>query len=569
MLDELRIADLGVIAEARLPLGPGFTAVTGETGAGKTMVVTALGLLMGQRADAGVVRQGTDNARVAGAVLTENDAVHEIVADAGGVVENDELLLSRTVSAEGRSRATVGGVRAPNQTLQQLSEYLFTLHGQSDQIRLTGKTQQRNTLDRFGGVSLAEAKAAYERAFTELRDLRHELDEVTGARDERRREAERLRAEVDEITALDPQPGEDDELQATVARLGNLEALRSSLAQASAAIAHDSDDPYSQDALTLLGAAESALGQVSDVDPQLEEMRDGVSGILTQLDEIGRDILRYASDLDAEGPAQLATAQQRLHDLTALKRSYGPELDDVLTHVGQASERLATLDNDDQRVAELDELITAAQGRESVARERLTALRREAAQTLSERVTGELGALALGDMQFEARLLERDEPAVYGAEDVELAIASYAGGPLRPLAKGASGGELSRVMLAIEVVLAGTDPVPTFVFDEVDAGVGGSAAIEVGRRLAQLSRTAQVIVVTHLAQVAAFANNHVRVVKDTSGAYTASSLVQLEGEDREREMARLLSGLDDSESAREHARELLQMGRDARDANKS
>jgi DNA repair protein RecN (Recombination protein N) len=559
MIEELAISDLGVIAHTRLPVGAGFTAITGETGAGKTMVVTALGLLMGERSDAGLVRTGAKQARVSGALSTEDPRVIELVEDAGGDIEDDELLLSRTVSAEGRSRANVGGVRAPVGTLTQLAQRLFCVHGQSEQLRLKSAAEQRDTLDRFGGAPVAEALAAYSDAHTRCGQLQREVDEITSDREARRREAERLRSEVDEITGVDPLEDEDDQLDVKIERLSNLESLREAVARASTALAEESGDPFQADALTLLNSAQQAVSEVADVDQSLRATHDTLSQVTTQLEEVSRDLTRYLSDLDAEGPAQLEEANERKAQLVALKRNYGPELADVLSYVTSASARLVTLDSDDSRLETLEHELHSAREQEREAAEALTRVRTDVAQTLAERVTAELAQLALPDAKLTVTV-EETAYGSHGADSIQFLLTSHAGAPARPLAKSASGGELSRIMLALEVVVSETDAVPTFVFDEVDAGVGGAAAIEVGRRLQRLAKSAQVIVVTHLAQVAAFADQHVRVAKDSSGDYTESSCAVLTGTEREREMARLLSGLDHSDSALEHARELLNMG---------
>lgn len=559
MIEELSIHDLGVIADAKLPLGPGFTAITGETGAGKTMVVTALGLLMGHRSDAGLVRSGADRARVAGAISTAKPEVAEIVDDAGGDIEDDELLLSRSVSSEGRSRATVGGTRAPVATLSELATHLFCVHGQSEQLRLRSTKEQRDTLDRFGGAEIARALSNYQEAHERRRRLEAEYHEITGDREARRREAEQLRAEVNQIVSVDPQPDEDTELDDQLERLSNLEALRSAAAQANAALADEDGDPLQPDGRTLIGHAQQALAAVVDVDAQLSQVHDAVASLAAQLDDIAVDLTRYMSDLDGEGPAQLAEAQERKSQLDALKRNFGPELADVLAYIASASERLVLLDDDDTRIEQLAGELQRAIEDETRTAATLSDHRHTAATTLAQRVTQELKQLALPDAQFDVDVTDTD-CAAHGANDVKFLLRSHPGGAPRPLAKSASGGELSRIMLALEVVVSETDPVPTFVFDEVDAGIGGAAAIEIGRRLKRLSQQAQVIVVTHLAQVAAFANNHLRVVKDSSGSFTESSCQRLAEDERENEMARLLSGLDHSESALQHARELLELG---------
>ncbi len=565
MIEELRISDLGVIAEATLELGPGFTAITGETGAGKTMIVTALGLLMGERADSGAVRSGADAARVGGLVRTDDPGVAELVDDAGGEVDDGDLVLTRTVSSEGRSRASVGGSAAPVGVLGRLADRLFAVHGQSEQLRLRSAAAQREMLDRFGGAPVQALLSDYRRAHTERRALAAELAELTEARDARVNEAERLRAELEEISAVDPQPGEEAELKQRIERLSNLEALREATSTALRSLSNDGDDPYASDAGALLDQAVREIERVADVDPRLAALAETLRSLSFQIADAARELAGYAGDLDQDGPGELARANDRLAQLNALLRQYGDDTPAVIAHAEAGVVRLTELDGDDDRIEQLGSRLAETETIERRLADELSAARRAAAAALSEQVTAELRQLALPDSSFTAAV-EPAELGRDGADEVRLLLQPHPGADPRPLAKGASGGELSRVMLALEVVVAASDPVPTFVFDEVDAGVGGAAAIEIGRRLARLARTSQVIVVTHLAQVAAFANNHLQIVKDSDGGFTQSSCRRLEGDARLAEMARLLSGLSDSQSALEHAAELLALRESASDA---
>ncbi|WP_166985721.1 DNA repair protein RecN [Canibacter zhoujuaniae] len=560
MIEELEIKDLGVIAQTTLPLGPGFTTITGETGAGKTMVVTALSLLMGARSDSSLVRSGAAQARIGGVIGRLNiPAVAALVDEAGGEIEEGELLLSRTVRAEGASRATVGGVRAPASVLSQLAQHLFCLHGQSDQLRLRSQTEQRETLDRFGGSAIGEALTKYISAYERLSALQQEVSEIAENRAARCREAEQLRAEINEISAVDPQENETAEVTALVEKLAHAEQLRAAVAGAANALSGDDSGADSVDALSILSIAIEQVREGAHIDSTLADSLNELESVLAQTQSVARDLFAYGADLEAGGPAELAAAQQRLADLKQLERNYGPELSDVLAYFAAANDRLLLLDQDDDRLAILESELNTAREDHAAAATELSELRSTAAARLSQLVTAELKHLALPEAALEISVAPR-EAGSHGADEVLFLLRSHQGATPAPLARAASGGELSRIMLAIEVVLAGTDPVPTFVFDEIDAGIGGAAAIEVGRRLKKLSQTAQVIVVTHLPQVAAFADNHLRVLKDSAGGYTESSCQQLVGEEREKEIARLLSGLTDSDSAREHARELLDMG---------
>lgn len=558
MIEEIRIRDLGVISEAILPLGPGFTAITGETGAGKTMVVTALGLLRGERSDSTAVRSGSDTAWVEGRWIIEpTETITETVTDAGGLIEGDELLLGRSVSAEGRSRAVVGGRSTPVAVLGELGELLVAVHGQSDQVRLRSTSAQREALDRFAGPHFAEVLGEYAHAFRRWKANAAELAELIAARDAREKEAEELRLSISDIEAAAPQPGEDEQLTALAQRLMHTEDLRVATAQARAALSSDESDEL--DALARVDLAKRALEKVADVDSTLASLLENLTQLSFQLHDVAGALSSHLANLEGEGEQNLDTIQERRAELNTLMRKYGPTLDDVLARVNSGSARLLELDGDSERITELAEEVNADHALVLRGAEALHILREEAAQRLSAAVTEELAALAMPDAQLFVKVTQGDELAVHGVDTVELLLRPHPGSEPRPISKSASGGELSRIMLALEVVIAGQDSVPTYVFDEVDSGVGGASAIEIGRRLARLAEKSQVIVVTHLAQVAAFATNHLRVVKDTSGEVTASSVHKLTGSEREAEMARLLSGLQDSENALAHARELIEL----------
>ncbi|MGU3409366.1 DNA repair protein RecN [Microbacterium sp. M1A1_1b] len=557
MIEEIRIADLGVIGDATLELGPGFTVVTGETGAGKTMIVTALGLLLGARADAGSVRRGASSAVVEGRWdVPDHAAVAERVEDAGGAVEDGELILTRTVSAEGRSRATVGGRSAPVAVLGELADQLVTVHGQSDQIRLTSSTAQRAALDGFGGAAVDKALAAYVRAFDAWQEHTADLETLTRDRDERLAEAARLREASDEIEAAAPQPGEDDELAERAERLGNLEELRLSAGLAHEAISSESLDGAT-DVIGLVEAARRAIERVTSADAALQPVLEQLTELGIQASEASASLSSYLGSLEPEAGHDLELINERRAVLSALSRKYGETVDDVIAFGQRASDRLLELDGDDDRIVALQQAVEQDESTLEAAGATLTAARTTAANDLAKRVTAELRTLAMAGATLVVEVTDAGEYRRHGRDQVAILLQPHSGTDPRPISKGASGGELSRVMLAIEVVMAGSTTVPTFVFDEVDAGVGGAAAIEIGRRLAKLAERTQVIVVTHLAQVAAFATNHLNVVKDASGAVTSSSVRRLEGDDRLQEMARLLSGLGDSASGMEHARELL------------
>ncbi|HVX09415.1 DNA repair protein RecN [Humibacter sp.] len=568
MIEEISIRDLGVIERATLPLGPGFTALTGETGAGKTMVVTALGLLLGQRADSAVVRSGSAQLWVEGRWRVPADGqVAERVRDAGGDLDDadeasaGELVLSRSVAAEGRSRAVVGGRGAPVSVLAELAEQLVVVHGQSDQIRLRSASAQREAVDRFGGAQLADALEAYRQAYRRWSANRAELAQLIDERDRRAREADDLRAALSEIEAVAPEPGEDEALAEQADRLTNVESLRVAAALAREALSAEASE--GPDVRGLLETTRRELERAGAHDPALQSLAESIAGLGFQVEDAAAQLSTYLAALDSDGAHDLEVIQERRAELAVLVRKYGPTLDEVIERAATGGDRLAELEGDEERIEQLTTLVSDDEAEVERLAASLSALRSSAAAALAEQVTDELAALAMADAAVVVDVQQREDYTLNGRDTVSILLRPHPGAEPRPLGKGASGGELSRVMLAIEVVLAGSDPVPTFVFDEIDAGVGGASAIEIGKRLARLAETAQVIVVTHLAQVAAFATNHLTVVKAGDGSVTASSVRRLEGEDRISEMARLLSGLTDSESGLAHARELIELARDS------
>ena len=619
MLEEVRITGLGVIDDAVLELSPGFNVVTGETGAGKTMVVSGLGLLFGGRADPARVRPGAERANVEGRLSVDADGtVARQVNEAGGDLDDDggTLILSRSVSAEGRSRAHAGGRSVPVSLLTYLADDLVAVHGQADQQQLLKTGRQREALDRFAGADLATLLAAYQRAYQQHREVRGELDELTTRARERQREAEDLRLGLAEIEQLEPVEGEDIELLTEEQRLAHADALHTAATSAHEVLIGDpSSGRYdTADAVTLLGIARQALEAASHHDAALAALGTRVSEAAYLVSDVAADLASYAQSVEAD-PVRLAAVQERRAELGRLIRKFGeaagglpggeppgsgrvageageaasagtedagvaPETAEtaspdgtpssgaqttaqavgvaaVLLWAKRASARLLELEGDDDRIAGLvDQEAALAAAAEQLSGQ-LTAARKDAAERFGLDVTAELTALAMPHARVTVAVTPLREPGLYGADDIEIRLAAHPGAPALPLHKGASGGELSRVMLAIEVVFAGADPVPTFVFDEVDAGVGGKAAVEVGRRLARLASRAQVIVVTHLPQVAAFADTHLMVERADDGSVTRSGVARLDADGRVRELSRMLAGLEDSEFGRAHAEELL------------
>ncbi|MGI5257037.1 DNA repair protein RecN [Streptomyces angustmyceticus] len=572
----MRIRSLGVIDDAVVELSPGFTAVTGETGAGKTMVVTSLGLLLGGRADPALVRIGAKSAVVEGRIGVGPQAPAAVRAEeAGAELDDGALLISRTLSAEGRSRAHVGGRSVPVGLLAELADDLVAVHGQTDQQGLLRPARQRQALDRYAGDTVAVPLAKYTAAHRRLRAVATELDELTTRARERAQEADLLRFGLDEIAETEPLPGEDTELAAEAERLGHAEALAAAASAAHAALAGNPEDPEGVDATTLVGGAHRALEAVRSHDQELSALAERLGEIGILMADVAGELASYADGLDAD-PLRLAAVEERRAALNHLTRKYGQDIAAVLAWSEESAARLAELDGDDDRIGELAAERDALRAELGELAQTLTDARTASAERFADAVTAELAELAMphARVTVEIRQTEVAEDAdgievggrtvAYGpagADEVELLLAPHPGAPPRPIAKGASGGELSRVMLAVEVVFAGSDPVPTYLFDEVDAGVGGKAAVEVGRRLARLAKSAQVVVVTHLPQVAAFADRQLLVAKTNDGSVTRSGVTVLEGEERVRELSRMLAGQEDSETARAHAEELLETAR--------
>ncbi len=566
MIEEIHLRDLGVITDARLPLEPGFSVLTGETGAGKTMVVTALGMLLGARSDTNAVRSGAKNALAEAVVrLPQGHRAIELAENAGGSVEeidegSSELLLARTVSAAGRSRAHVGGCSAPVGTLAEIGQTLVAVHGQSDQLRLKSAKEQRHALDSYAGEKLARLKKKYRANFERFKVAAAELKEVRENTRARALEAQTLEGALAEIDAVAPQEGEDVALKMEAAKLANVESLRVAATQASAVMV---GSEYSQgdepNILALLDVARSSLSAEAAADEALGELSERVNELLIQATDISEEISGYLSSLDSEGPERLAQVEARRAQLKSLTRKYGADIAEVLAWAAESRERLESLSDDPARAEALEQELRELREVLISQSTQLRDLREKTAKKLASAVSEELSALAMPNASLVVAVEETEKFSADGKDSVTFMLKPHQQATPRPLGKGASGGELSRVMLALEVVLAEVEPVPTFIFDEVDSGVGGKAAVEIGRRLAMLAKHVQVLVVTHLPQVAAFADQHILVLKNDDASL--SKVEVLNEEQRVVELARMLAGHDQSASAQEHARELLEIGR--------
>ena len=567
MLEFLRIRDLGVIADAGMDLGPGLTVVTGETGAGKTMLLSALGLLLGERADSALVRTGADRALVEGRFCDLPKTAREAAEEAGAELDDDgSLIITRSVGRDGRSRATVGGTAVPVAVLSRLAAELVRVHGQNDR-GLTDPARQRDALDRFSGAALP-VRAEYAEVYGQLRAAEAALAQWTESEETRIEELRRYREGLAQIDALDPQPAEDEQLAVEAARLGHADTLRIAAAAARSALSGDVESDVTS-ALDLLATAERELAPGADLDPTLAEFAQRLRSASVVLADLAADLAGYADSVEAD-PARLAHVQERQAGLAALGRAYGPQLVDVLAWRDEARRRVDELDGSGEAVDQVRAEAEQARQRLQDLATQLSGLRSEAASRFAAAVELELEALAMGQAQLQVDVRQTDGDGLEvaersvrfgpnGVDEVAILLSAHRGAPLRPVAKSASGGELSRIMLALEVVFAGSDPVGTFVFDEVDAGVGGTAAVEVGRRLARLAASGQVLVVTHLPQVAAFADLHLTVAKDATGAVGRTDVHRVSGAERATELSRMLAGLPDSEAGRAHAEELIDL----------
>ena len=569
----MSISGLGVIDEATLELHPGFTVLTGETGAGKTMVVTGLHLLSGGRAEASRVRNGSQRAVVEGRFEpAPGDVALKLAAEAGAEPDEDGSLIAvRTVSGDGRSRAHLGGRSVPVGVLSDLAEHLIAVHGQNDQLRLLRPAEQRSVLDRFAGAPVTAPLAEYRALREEWLHVIAELAERTERSRELAREADLLRHGLSEIAAVAPKPDEDSELVEEAKRLGDIDQLREASTAAQLAVTGSVDGDL--DAPGALGLVDAARRQVTATDdPLLRGLADRLSEAAVLLADVGAELTGYLDGLAAD-PNRLEQVLARQAELKALTRKYAADVAGVLAWAEDAEARLAGLDTSEEALTALAARRDELAGRLAERAEAITSARQAAATELAKAVTTELAGLAMAAAAVDVSVAPKAADAgdslalrvgkrTYhagpdGVDDVELRLRAHSGAPPLPVHKGASGGELSRVMLALEVVLSHADPVPTLVFDEVDAGVGGRAAVEVGRRLARLARSHQVIVVTHLPQVAAFADRHLVVDKSSGGGLTRSGVKTLREQDRVGELARMLAGMDETDTGRAHAEELL------------
>ena len=552
MIEQLRIKNLGVIRDATLDFSPGLTVLTGETGAGKTMVFRSLHLLFGGKADSTLISTGAEQASVEADVAIPADLVVRLDELGGQVEDGNIAIISRQVNSTGRSRSFAGGASVPAAAVGELGDALVAVHGQSDQLRLTKTEQQRLLLDRYAGETVAKPMAKYTQLWEAQRTLERRIESLTSDAGTRAAQLERITRILEQVDSLKPLPGEDNELDDEAKRLSHTEALYEVTARASDLLTGGQSDDLP--VVAALVTARKGLDHERNLDATLGEFADRMKELEILAADLSADISAYSGGIDAS-PQRLAFVESRRAALKTLTREFG-DVDDLLAWVTENRPRLAELEGGDEVLVQIREELAQVKSDLVKTAADVTKARTKAAAAFSTQVTGELESLAMPGATVQFKLSPAN-PGPSGADLIELGLISRPDSPWIPMSKGASGGELSRIMLAVEVVLAAADPTETFVFDEVDAGVGGAAAVEVGKRLARLARSAQVIVVTHLPQVAAFADRHLVIARSDGQEVHSSSVSEVQQGQRVAELSRMLAGLADSQAGTQLAEELL------------
>jgi len=551
MLTELRIRNFAIIEQVTLPLAPGFNVLSGETGAGKSIIVGALGLLLGERASADLIRSGADKATVEGVFdIGQRSDVCALADERGIEVEDDTLVLKREIAANGRGRAWINGTTVTASVLAEIGRQLVNLHGQHDAQTLLDNESQRRILDAFGG---AEKQAELVReSHRELSDVRREIANLSSRRADAEKRADYLRHVAREIEDARLSPGEDTKLEDEARVLENADELRTLAASLNELLSGEEGSVLSQ-----LGAAQRPLTAIERIDPSAARMQELFDAGFYALQELARSVEGYTGSVELD-PARLEEVRRRRDRLFGLLKKYGPSLDDVIAAGTSARAELDLIDTAQFDLANLNAREGEARRRLITGAEKLSELRLSAGRKLAKAVDALLPSLGMPDGRFSVMLTARDEPTSDGAEDVEFRVALNVGHEDRPLARVASGGELSRVMLALKTILARVDRVPTLIFDEVDAGIGGRVGLQVGDTLRRVAKEHQVFAISHLPQIAARAHHHIVVAKGAKGGITTADITVLEGSNRVHEIARMLGGDPESKVSRAHAKELLE-----------
>ena len=568
-LEEISIRNLGIIDQSTIELGSGLNVLTGETGAGKTMILTALALVLGGKSDSSLVRTGTERLVASAQFNLPSVApdLQEIVDSSGSDISDGSLILTRTVNSDGKSKAVAGGTTVPAATLASFADQLVEIHGQAANHQIVKAARQRELLDRYAGAKFSKELSLYQEVFSSYNELKARIKSAVDSASKKDREILELEEFLLGWQKLKAVRGEYAETTNQIARLSSVEDLRSASAGATEALSEETSG-----ALTVLGAARRFLDIAKGKDSKLDEIAGSIAEGFFLIDDAARELTSYLTALEAD-PGKLDVLQSRKAAINGFLKKYGSSIDpdeDLILLAARAKgakEAIADLNGGEDRIKELQNELAGIKNELVKSAKKLTDLRNEAALALSKEVTTEISALAMPHTVFSIAItsanytgaLKESDFTNLGCDEIAMQIQGHAGAPLIALGKGASGGEMSRIMLALEVVLAQTHPVGTYIFDEVDAGVGGKAAIEVGRRLAALAKHTQVIVVTHLPQVAAWADTHFVVKKSSDGSVSQSDVTKLEDKARVEEIARMLAGLEGSASAQEHAAELLAM----------
>lgn len=552
MLEEIAISNLGIIKKATLPFTHGLTAITGETGAGKTMVLSALHLLLGKRSNSNMVGQNSPTLTVEGCWGTTNLAAVPKIEETGAVIEDNQLFINRTVQNDGKSRAVIGGKTTPSSVLAGIGSQLVNIHGQSDQIRLKNTNAQRDSLDSYYKETIIPALETYKESYTSYKKHLTLIEDVKNNSFTRKREITALEAFIEDFDNVLPEVDEMELLEKEIATLSNFDTIRQGTAEALSALNPEEIPSVFEQ----INTAIRKITQIAEYDSSLDKIVEKFNEISENLDEVASDLENYSDNLDEDSLNRLYEAQDRELSLKSFIRKYGNDLNSIIEERDTAQEELEQLQGYNQPMEELEETLEKLSKTAQKDADIVTKLRVKAAKELERKVNEELVGLSMGSSKMIIQLTSK-KLSTNGQDDIEFMLKTGGAAESRPIAKSASGGELSRIMLALEVVLADPQSTPTFVFDEVDSGVGGTAAIEIGKRLAKLAKEAQVIVVTHLPQVAAYADNHLSVTKSSTDEYTETSVSQLSQEGRVEELTRMLSGMTESDSGRAHATDLM------------
>ena len=565
-LEEINIKNIGVITQARVEFNKGLTVLTGETGAGKTMVLTALNLVLGGKSESSLVRSGEERL-TASALFSIPKKKISTLEGIGIEIEDGSLSISRSVTKDGKSKAIASGVSVAAGVLAEVSDHLIEIHGQSSGLNITKGSKQRELLDRYAGSSFQEVLATYQVCLTKFQQTKERISELRKSAASREESLASLKLFSESFSKLKPLSDELLSIDNEVSRLSSVEELRIAVKQAV-----DVLESENLGVISSLGQAKKSLDAVKGKDSRVEKFSDDFNEAFFVLADVLPDLTSYLQSLEAD-PERLDYLQERKAALNAFIKKWSASTDgdeglrELIQRHSTIASSLEDLTGGDQRILELEKELSLVKKNLLAAAKDLTKGRNEAATDLSGKVSGEMHSLSMPQTNliievstpdFDSVLKESDFTA-FGCDSVSMYLQTHKDGALVSLAKGASGGEMSRVMLALEVVIAASNPVGTYIFDEVDAGVGGAAAIEVGRRLHTLSKNAQVIVVTHLPQVAAWGDQHYVVEKSIDGTVISSGVTSVQGEERISEIARMLAGLQDSTSAKEHAAELLNM----------